>query len=161
MKIFLLNGLNLKALTNVSALSFDESSEILSIVEIIDRENMKYSWSGAQWSESKKSTGMILCVNKDKGFVLFNKTPGDAVLHLLKIVIKPDCRGHGIAQEIFQESLIIARSLHCDTESVYLEVEDDNQRAIGFYKKLAFEKIHQKKKYYSDGSGAIFMQKLL
>lgn len=161
MKIILLNELNLKALTNVSALSLEESKQLLPEIISIDLNNMKYSWTRASWENSLQDPHFILIYFADIGFALFQKSPLDTVLHLLKIVVKKEQRGFGNAVKLFEEGLLILEALHSDIESIYLEVEEGNSRAIGFYIKLGFTVIHQKKNFYSDGEGALFMQKAL
>lgn len=161
MKAILLNEQNLKALTDVGALSFSEPNSLLFEAESLDQGNMKYSWTSAAWEKSLLDPYLILCLAPQMGLVLFHKIPGDSVLHLLKIAVNEALRGQGSAEKLFQQSLLISKSLHSDIESVYLEVEEGNLRAIGFYKKLGFVVLHKKKGHYSDGAGALLMQKTI
>lgn len=161
MKIILLDNLNIKALTDVSALSLDQSKQLLPEIISMDKNNMKYSWTSATWKNSLLDAHLILFFSPDVGFALFQKSPLDSVLHLLKILVVKDQRGAGRAQKLMQESVLISKALHSDVASIYLEVEEGNERAIAFYTKLGFVVLHKKKSFYSDGEGAIFMQKTL
>jgi ribosomal-protein-alanine acetyltransferase len=75
---------------------------------------------------------------------------------LLSIVVEPAERGKGLAKTLME---------HCHRElaergikKFFLEVRENNSAAIFLYKKLGYEKIAERKKYYADGECAIVMQ---
>jgi ribosomal-protein-alanine N-acetyltransferase len=43
-------------------------------------------------------------------------------------------------------------------KEVFIEVRTSNHSALSFYKKLRFEAINTRKKYYSDGEDAIILR---
>lgn len=45
--------------------------------------------------------------------------------------------------------------------NIFLEVSENNQIAIAFYKKLEYQDLDRRKKYYHDGSDAIIMKKII
>ena len=75
---------------------------------------------------------------------------------LLYIAVDQAERGKGFAKMLME---------HCHKElaalgakSFFLEVRKSNAVAIALYKKLGYEKISERKKYYSDGEDAMVMK---
>jgi ribosomal-protein-alanine acetyltransferase len=75
---------------------------------------------------------------------------------LLSIAVEPAERGKGLAKMLME---------HCHRKlaergikKFFLEVRENNSAAIFLYKKLGYEKIAERKKYYADGGHAIVMQ---
>ena len=89
------------------------------------------------------------------GFALFNVANADSFAHLLKIIIDPSKRGHGLGEQLLNESLRLLS--YRDIRHFYLEVEEGNFSALRLYEKSGFQKIHLKKNFYSNGSNAIVM----
>lgn len=71
---------------------------------------------------------------------------------LLKIIISKEYRRMGLGKRLFDGLLNILHEDNC--KKIFLEVRADNNIAKCFYEKLNFEKINQRKKYYSDGVDA-------
>ncbi|MCL2283477.1 MAG: ribosomal protein S18-alanine N-acetyltransferase [Fibromonadales bacterium] len=76
---------------------------------------------------------------------------------LLYIAVEQAERGKGFGMVLME---------HCHKElaaqgakSFFLEVKKSNAAAIALYKKLGYEKISERKKYYSNGEDAIVMRK--
>ena len=89
------------------------------------------------------------------GFCLFFHTLGDDSTHLLKICIDSKSRGSGHSSVLWskvQDQLRLS-----GIKSIYLEVEAQNQRAIGFYLKNHFKKLRTVKHFYSNGEDALTM----
>ena len=81
-------------------------------------------------------------------------------LHLLKIAVTPDYRGHGIATRLLERSFRI--NAKKGATSVHLEVRPSNTAAIELYLKLGFEVIGRRHKYYADTKeDALLMMKNL
>lgn len=70
-----------------------------------------------------KIVGMITAIKEDH------------ILHLYRLYILPEFQKKGLGQELFSYALASFN----EVTSVVLEVEEMNQNAIGFYKKLGFE----------------------
>lgn len=64
-------------------------------------------------------------------------------------------RGRGISQKLFD---YLVESLKCD--SISLEVNSNNKRAIGFYVKNGFKKVSIRKNYYKDSDGILMIKAL-
>ena len=81
-------------------------------------------------------------------------------LHLLKIAVTPDYRGHGIATRLLERSFRIGAKQ--GATSVHLEVRPSNTAAIELYLKLGFEVIGRRHRYYADTKeDALLMMKNL
>lgn len=59
---------------------------------------------------------------------------------ITELIVTGDHRGRGIGAMLVEESKRMARSMGCEELDVSVEVEND--KAIGFYEKLGFEKRH-------------------
>ena len=53
--------------------------------------------------------------------------------------IDKEYRGHGIAQQLIEQSMSVYRSLGKDF--IFANAGENNQRAIGFYKKFGFDQV--------------------
>jgi len=78
---------------------------------------------------------------------------------LLSIAVRASLRGKGYAKALME---------HCHKElakqglkKFFLEVRENNVAAISLYEKLGYEKIAERKKYYSDKEGAVVMRLLV
>ena len=81
-------------------------------------------------------------------------------LHLLKIAVSPDWRGHGIATRLLERCFAIRAKQ--GATSVHLEVRPSNIPAIELYQKLGFELVGRRPKYYTDSKeDALLMMKIL
>lgn len=72
------------------------------------------------------------------------------------IAIDPEAQGRGLGRALMQVMIDKAREL--DARDVMLEVRKDNPVAIGLYLSLGFKKIHERPKYYRDGTDALIMR---
>ena len=75
---------------------------------------------------------------------------------LLSIAVEQAERGKGLAKMLME---------HCHKELVklgaknfFLEVRENNTAAISLYKKLGYEKISERKGYYTNGENATIMK---
>lgn len=72
------------------------------------------------------------------------------------IAIHPDAQGQGLGRKLMQ--VMIERARQRNARDVMLEVRKDNPVAIGLYLSLGFSKIHERAKYYRDGTDALIMR---
>jgi ribosomal-protein-alanine N-acetyltransferase len=79
--------------------------------------------------------------------------------HLISVAVLPPYRRTGIAARMITELLTILRKLSIN--EVRLEVRMDNVPAIRLYQRLGFTKESVVSGYYSDGSDALTMGKIL
>jgi len=79
--------------------------------------------------------------------------------HLISLALLPAYRGSGIASLLVKELLITLRK--SAIKEVSLEVRTDNDPAIQLYQRLGFTKGSRIEGYYSDGSAAYQIRKIL
>lgn len=68
--------------------------------------------------------------------------------HLLNLAIHPAWRRKGLATAILSYAIEYLRQRHA--LHVFLEVREKNQSAIGLYRKLGFEVVGKRKRYYAE-----------
>jgi [ribosomal protein S18]-alanine N-acetyltransferase len=124
----------------------------------LDQNYFPHPWNEIQWQELNSQHHRLLTWNLDSvlvGFALLSIVPGDDVAHLYKIVLRPEHRGLGHAQNFWNA---ICENLKQNAYSkVFLEVEASNERAIRFYVKSGFSILRKIQGYYSNGEDAIVM----
>jgi len=78
---------------------------------------------------------------------------------LLSIAVNAAERGKGYAKALMEHSHneLAKQGL----KKFFLEVRENNTVAISLYKKLGYEKIAERKKYYADGECAVVMSLIL
>jgi len=87
------------------------------------------------------------------GFLLFWET-GDEV-QLMRLGVEPHFQGQGIGSMLLNH--LVTES---DRRRTYtLEVRESNDGARTFYRRLGFNDIAVRQRYYSDGENAILMQR--
>jgi ribosomal protein S18 acetylase RimI-like enzyme len=118
-------------------------------------------WTTEQWLELNFHHHLIFTLGRSEleGLALFHRVTSDETAHLLKICLLPEARGSGVAIDFWEEILQDLRSK--SVKSIFLEVEITNLRAIGFYRKMGFERLRLIKRFYSDGADAFTMQLML
>lgn len=131
-----------------------DGSELSSLIEL-DQNFFPNPWTPRQWQELNFAQHLLFSWKKNLGFALFGYLKGDDTAHLYKILIHPDQQGRGEVQDFW--SCIKAELQNRGARSIYLEVEAQNERAIGFYQKVGFQTLRKVKAYYSDGSDALMM----
>lgn len=79
-------------------------------------------------------------------------------IDLLNIAVKGSHRQQGIASQIMQKILEVARTK--SVRAIFLEVRPSNLAAIKFYDRLGFQKVGVRRKYYRDnGEDALVYMK--
>lgn len=86
------------------------------------------------------------------GFIIDLRIDGE--INILNIAIDKfhQKRGHGSNMLLDYLRIIPEKS------TIFLEVNENNNKAISIYKKHCFKKINKRKSYYKDGSDAIIMK---
>lgn len=100
-------------------------------------------------------------LRKMAGFVMVRVAADEA--EILTIAVSRARRGSGFGRMLMEEAL---RRLYRErVAACFLEVNRDNQRAVGLYRKLGFEEVGARKGYYdsiagSDGSALVMRLQL-
>lgn len=76
-------------------------------------------------------------------------------LEILNFVVDENFQRTGIGTLLFNELI----NRYPDTKSVVLEVREQNEKGINFYKKNNFNVISKRKHYYKNGDDALVMMK--
>ncbi len=130
---------------------------IRDIIEL-DQKEFPRPWSYQDWQNLNWSHHCLFgwfIESEIVGFVLIGHVNGDDASHLLKICLKSGLRGSGTSQFMWESFLNTLKPLGIG--SIFLEVEADNSRAIGFYTKVQFKQIRVVPSFYSDGKDGIMM----
>ena len=69
-------------------------------------------------------------------------------MHILKVAVIPDRRGQGIATRLLKRCF--ASSVEQGAVSAHLEVRPSNVAAVELYRKLGFEVVGRRPRYYTD-----------
>jgi len=69
-------------------------------------------------------------------------------LHILAIAIHPDYRSRGLARQLLDHVLDVARQTGCSLAT--LEVRRSNIPAIALYERAGFKTVHVRARYYQD-----------
>ncbi|MDG1939062.1 MAG: GNAT family N-acetyltransferase [Paracoccaceae bacterium] len=118
------------------------------------------NWSANYYRTLLKSKNSIFHIEEfGFGFARFSKDEGEIIM----IMIDPSFRHKGRATLLLKKLLDDLKSIGC--KKIFLEVGSNNEGAIALYKKNNFEKIGERKEYYSLKTGgklnALVFQKVL
>ncbi len=80
-------------------------------------------------------------------------------IQILSVSVSPRYPRQGIAASLLEEALASARLKGCARAT--LEVSERNLPALSLYRKLGFQIVGKRAKFYNDGSSALLMDKLL
>jgi len=141
-------------------------------------ENHIETVSSIEWSSFKHPWSKLSFLNElsnkhSYSFVLTSKKEADEQLvaylcmrkiidemHVLKIAVNPVYRRKGIAHHLLRNCLQFAAKKQIRT--AFLEVRPSNISGLFLYRKLDFQMIGKRPRYYTDtGEDAIIMRKIL
>ncbi len=83
-----------------------------------------------------------------RSLFLFHAPIGGETAHLLKIISDEKMRESKMTMSFYFNVLKILKSQNPQLENLYLEVEEGNDRAIQFYRKVGFQVLHIQKNFY-------------
>ena len=107
------------------------------------------NWSADYYKTLLKSKNSIFHIEEfGFGFARFSKDEGEIIM----IMIDPSFRHKGRGTLLLKKLLDDLKSIGC--KKIFLEVGSNNEGAIALYKKNNFEKIGERKEYYSLKTGA-------
>lgn len=122
----------------------DDICEIFKIDEL-ESDAYKISTIEAMFDDEK----YILLVAKNcenvVGYIALSQVLDEA--ELIKIVVKRDYRGKGVAKRLIQKVIEILKKK--DIVTIYLEVRIDNSIARSLYEKVGFVECGKRAKYYN------------
>lgn len=129
-----------------------------SILEL-DHKVLKTNWHGRlylQEMEMPESYFTVLYLDEQFiGYLLLRVIIDEA--EIMQFAVDPEYQKQGFGQNLYDGALQYIT--HAQVDNIYLEVETLNQKAISFYEKNGFEKIHIRKDYYGPEKHANVMRK--
>lgn len=79
--------------------------------------------------------------------------------HVLSVAVRKTWQSKGLGKVVLQQ--LLDHFVATKTRWCYLEVRDNNEAAILFYKRLGFVEQNTVRGYYTNGDGALFMKRFL
>ena len=118
------------------------------------------NWSADYYKTLLKSKNSIFHIEEfGFGFARFSKDEGEIIMIMIDPSFRHKCRGALLLKKLLDD----LKSIGC--KKIFLEVGSNNEGAIELYKKNNFEKIGERKEYYSLKTGgklnALVFQKVL
>ena len=123
-------------------------TEDLNQVLSIERNAHVSPWSRLSFEESLTKEYLCRVVEHSNEVIGYSiLCPVVDELHILNVVVAPQCQGAGIGHLLIQDLVTLANSLKL--KKVFLEVRASNFIAQGLYEKWQFQRISIRKRYYS------------
>lgn len=117
--------------------------------EIVENNNARAWVAEASFPEGRKTIAAIAVL-----WIIIDE------VHVGTIAVHPDYRQRGIGNQMLEYAL--GNAMDEGAQRAWLEVRRGNTPALELYKKMGFEWIDTRKKYYQDnGEDALIMTKLL
>ena len=82
----------------------------------------------------------------------------DTDQNIVSLATRKDLWGQGIASELMARAIAFAKDN--ENKTLSLEVDEKNDRAVAFYKKIGFEVTNIRKKYYKDNDALVMFLKI-
>lgn len=83
------------------------------------------------------------------GFILYRTVLDEA--ELITVAVLPNWQGKGVAVRLIEH--MISQLKNMDVSKIFLEVRDDNDRAIALYRRFGFADAGKRSRYYQTQSG--------
>lgn len=105
-------------------------------------------WSTAEFATLLDSPGALALVLPD-GFILIRAVAGEA--EIVTLAVSPSARRAGLGRRLVETAT--AAALAAGAETMFLEVAEDNDAALGLYRALGFETVGRRRGYYAAVDG--------
>lgn len=116
-----------------------------------------HPWPEAEIAELMASPGAFALLVEGRGFILCRSIAGEA--EILTLAVSPAQRRVGIGRVLVEAAAGVA--VQTGSDSLFLEVADDNVAALGLYAAAGFEPVGRRKNYYASGADAVVMRRAL
>ncbi|HEU4611698.1 MAG TPA: ribosomal protein S18-alanine N-acetyltransferase [Kofleriaceae bacterium] len=122
----------------------------LDAIDAIEQHSFKSPWSRDTFrAELLRDWARLDVARLDGQLVAFcNYWLVTTELHILALATHPDYRGRGIARQLLDHVLDVARQTGCSLAT--LEVRRSNVPAIKLYERAGFKTVHVRARYYQD-----------
>ncbi len=127
----------------------------------LDQKSLNGIWTKSQWeielNDSKRICLGVIEFETKKLLGLCSAWLVIDELHITFIAVDPLNQRKGLGK--FLLSALIKRSKVLQTNHIYLEVKDNNEPAIAFYKSMGFKMVGSRSNFYKDGRDALTLKK--
>lgn len=145
-----------------------DSSHIADLIRIADETNLS-AWTAQNYLDEFQMPGSIMlrlesALNVTIGFVIGRIVEGGVVAieqqaEIYNIAIDKSEQGKGFGQMLFDA--FIEKCRQYNVTSIWLEVRESNEKAIGFYKTNGFEHVQSRNNFYDNPREAALLMKLI
>ncbi|HEC76912.1 MAG TPA: N-acetyltransferase [Thermoplasmatales archaeon] len=135
---------------------YEDLEEVAKIADESLQENYSIDFLLYLWQINPEGFMVAERDGKVVGFIVSIKE-GKEKLRILMLAVDKKFRRKGIGKSLLRELLI----KYPETRKVVLEVRSDNKEAINFYKKQKFKIKGKIEDFYTDGSTAYLMERVL
>ncbi|HEC87806.1 MAG TPA: N-acetyltransferase [Thermoplasmata archaeon] len=135
---------------------YKDLEEVAKIADESLQENYSIDFLLYLWQINPEGFMVAEKNGKVVGFIVSIKE-GKEKLRILMLAVDKKFRRKGIGKSLLRELLI----KYPETRKVVLEVRSDNKEAINFYKKQKFKIKGKIEDFYTDGSTAYLMERVL
>lgn len=147
----------MEALFSASPLVRPARAEDLSRIASLEEASFRDSWPGEMIAYELTHPRALLLVaawaegRPVAGYISFRTGVDEA--ELLRLAVDPAERRRGVARALIEAGFDRLRGQ--GVETCFLEVRQDNEEAIAFYKDLGFTRAGRRRGYYRDGTDAL------
>ncbi len=134
-----------------------EKSNIADLIRIAEKVNLSH-WSADSYIEEMKNPASIMFrlegeANETIGFIVGRMIEGGTLepvpeAEIYNIAVIETAQNGGLGQVLFDHFLNVVRQNN--GKSIWLEVRESNEKAIGFYRKNGFEKVQTRNHFYEN-----------
>lgn len=134
-----------------------EKSNIADLIRIAEEVNLSH-WSADSYIEEMKNPASIMFrlegeANETVGFIVGRMIEGGTLepvteAEIYNIAVIETAQKCGLGQMLFDNFLDVVRQNN--GKSIWLEVRESNEKAIGFYRKNGFEKVQTRNHFYEN-----------
>ena len=141
----------------------DATHSDLSAIIALEGRCFQYPWPDEAFAQELKNAWSTTEVVEKRGgiivaFIVYWIVEDE--LHLLDIAVEPELQGQGLGHSLMEHLEQI-----CELDEltfITLEVRVGNEAAVRLYKRMGYDVIHRRKRYYVDnGEDALVMAKVL
>ncbi len=122
------------------------------ILEIL-KENFENPWNKNLISNCKISK-IVLFKEKPIAYICIDHILDEAEIQM--IAVKKEFQGKGVGKFLLKTLIKYLKEL--EVKKIFLEVNENNETALKFYRRFGFREIYRRKKYYQNKDDAIIMK---
>lgn len=102
------------------------------------------AWTAAAFADLLSQPG-VTAITAPDGFILFRVVADEA--EILTLAVRPQARGRGQGAELTRNAAVVAAA--AGAQRLFLEVAEDNVAARALYRRVGFEAVGRRPRYYA------------